>query len=380
MYKAAVVIFAAPLFLAGTASAKPTYQSTAPIAYMVDLSSGAVLLDKGSAQKIPPASMAKMMTAYVVMDQIKRKKLALSKKITVSAEIWQQWNNQGSTMFLTAGEQVTVENLLHGVVTLSGNDASVALAVGVSGSEEAFVAEMNLTAKRLGMKNSRFGNPNGWPDEGRTVVTARDLAVLARRTIEDFPELYAQFYGLKEFTWGGITQPDRNPLIGNVEGGDGLKTGHTEEAGYCFTGSAIQNGRRLLMVVAGLDSFGGRITESSNFMNWGFTAWTSKPIFNKGDAIATIPVQLGSASSIALTAPRNMRVTMPAGQDGPYKLFVRYNGPVKAPLAKGDIVANLVVKLADGSEQISPLYAPSDIAEAGFFGRAWNGLKSIFGA
>lgn len=380
MYKAAAIIFALSPIFTGVAAAKPTYQSAAPIAYMVDLSSGAVLLDKASAQKIPPASMAKMMTTYVVMDMIKRKKLSLSKKITVTPQIWQQWNNQGSTMFLAAGEKVSVENLLHGVVTLSGNDASVALALGVSGSEAAFVAEMNRTARRLGMKDSRFGNPNGWPDEGRTLVTARDLALLARRTIEDFPDLYVKFYGLKEFTWAGITQPDRNPLIGNVEGADGLKTGHTEEAGYCFTGSAVQNGRRLLMVVAGLDSYNGRITESTNFVNWGFSAWTSKPIFKKGDKIATIPVQLGSDSSIALSALRNMAVTIPAGEAADYKLFVRYNGPVKAPIAKGDIVANLVVKLADGSEQISPLYAPSDIAEAGFFGRAWNGLKSLFGA
>jgi serine-type D-Ala-D-Ala carboxypeptidase (penicillin-binding protein 5/6) len=385
MQKIVALTLAAPLLLAGTVSvgaaqAKPTYESTAPIAYMVDLSSGAILFDKGSTQQIPPASMAKMLTTYVVMDKVKKGELQLSQKFTVKPEIWAKWNNQGSTMFLASGEQVSIENLLHGLVTLSGNDAAAVLADGISGSEEAFVTEMNKTAKKLGMKNSRFGTANGWPDEGRTLVTARDLALLARRTIEDFPELYAKFYGKKEFRWGGITQPDRNPLLGKVAGADGLKTGHTEEAGYCFTGTAVQNGRRLLMVVAGIDSYNSRITESTNFMNWGFKAWASKPIFKKGAAIATVPVQLGSETSLSLTAPRNMAVTMPADKATGYKVFVRYKGPVKAPIAKGDEVASLVVKLADGSEQISPLYAQSAVAEAGFFGRVWNGAKSIFGA
>ncbi|MFC4292104.1 D-alanyl-D-alanine carboxypeptidase family protein [Sphingorhabdus arenilitoris] len=374
------IILAAPLMLCGAAKANPTYDSAAPIAYMIDLSSGAILFDKDSDRQIPPASMAKMMSAYVVMDKIKNGSLPLNKKITVTPEIWQKWNNQGSTMFLASGEQVSVENLMHGMVTLSGNDASVALAVGISGSEEAFVAEMNKTAKRIGLKNSRFGTANGWPDEGRTMVTAQDLAILARRTIEDFPDLYAKFYGKKEFTWGGITQPDRNPLLGKIAGADGLKTGHTEEAGYCFTGTAVQNGRRLILVVAGLDSYNGRITESTNFMNWGFSAWTSKPVFKKGDAIADIPVQLGSETSLKLTAPRNMAVTMPADKASGYKLLIRYKGPVKAPIAMGDQVASLVVKLNDGSEQVSPLYAGEAVAEAGFFGRVWNGLKSLFSA
>ena len=208
MYKGFAAFLIALLLAVGAAQAKPTYQSAAPIAYMVDLSSGAVLFDKDADRKIPPASMAKMMSAYVVFDMLESGKLSLEQKITVTPEVWQQWNHQGSTMFLASGEQVSVENLLHGLVTLSGNDAAIVLATGISGSEVSFVAEMNAMARRLGMGNSRFGTANGWPDEGRTLVTARDLALLARRTIEDFPELYRKFYGRKEFRWGGVTQEE----------------------------------------------------------------------------------------------------------------------------------------------------------------------------
>lgn len=368
------------LFMPAVAVSDPAYYSQAPIAYMVDLSSGAVLFDKQADLKIPPASMAKMMTAYVVFDMIKQRKVRLDTQYTVTPQIWKQWNNQGSTMFLASGEVVTIENLLRGTVTLSGNDAAITLATGISGSEAAFVKEMNATAKRLGMKSSRFGTANGWPDKGVTVTTARDLALLARRTITDFPDLYIKFYGKKDFKWNGVTQPDRNPLLGKVAGADGMKTGHTDEAGYCFTGTASQKGRRLLMVIAGLDSLNSRITESTNFMNWGFSAWTVKPLFKKTAIVATIPIQLGVKRWLPITAMRDIAVTLPANKAQGYKLFVRYKGPVKAPIGKGDVVADLVVKMADGSEQITPLTSPQTIEKAGFFGRAWNGLMSVFGA
>jgi serine-type D-Ala-D-Ala carboxypeptidase (penicillin-binding protein 5/6) len=365
--------------VSSSALAKPNYESSAPIAYMVDLSSGAILFDKQSNTQIPPASMAKMMTTYVIFDMISSGKLSLTKKLTVTPEIWQAWNNQGSSMFLKSGEQVSVENLIHGLVTLSGNDAAVTLANGVSGSEANFVVEMNKVAKKLGMNNSRFGTSNGWPDEGRTLTTARDLAILAQRTINDFPDLYTKFYGRAKFTWNGITQPDRNPLLGKVPGADGMKTGHTDEAGYCFTGTAIQNGRRVIMVVAGIDSFNGRITESTKFMNWGFSAWASKTLFKKGMPIGHVPVQLGNDSDINLIAPRDIAVTLPADEASTYKVFLRYKGPVKAPIKKSDVIADLVIKMADGSEQTSPIMAPAAIEEAGFFGQIWNGIKLVFG-
>ena len=370
---------AAALSLAVPASAAaPTYDSAAPIAYMVDLSSGAELYARDADRRIPPASMAKMMTVLMAFDMIDSGKVSKDKKIRVREDTWREWNNRGSSMFLGVNEQVSVGQLLHGVVTLSGNDASVVLAQGLAGSEQAFVGMMNEKARAIGMKNSHFGNANGWPDEGVTYVTARDLATLAKATFEEHPALYNEFYGQHEFTWQGIKQPNRNPLIGKVQGSDGLKTGHTEEAGYGFTGSAQQKGRRLVEVIAGLDSYNGRIKEAVSFMEWGFGAWTTKPLFEKGAQVATAAVQQGGSRSVPLVAPRNLAVTLPATQGGDYKLSVQYEGPLKAPIAQGAKVAELIVTTADGSMQRMPLVAGEEVGEAGVFARIWNGFLSLF--
>jgi D-alanyl-D-alanine carboxypeptidase (penicillin-binding protein 5/6) len=289
-------------------------------------------------------------------------------------------------MFLSPGEVVSVANLLHGIVTLSGNDACVVLAEGISGTEPAFAALMTRRAKELGMTNSNFGNSNGWPDEGLTYVTARDLAKLAEATVRDHPKLYKAFYSQREFTWGKtlgggapITQPNRDPLLGRVAGADGLKTGHTEEAGYGFTGSAEQNGRRLVMVLAGLTSSGERIDQSVSFMNWGFRAWQAKPVAAKGKRLQMAEVQLGDEDKVGLVAPRDLTVTIPAGLGSDMKLSVVYDGPLKAPIKAGQQVAELVVKTADMPAQRLPLVAESDVKEAGFFGRLWAGLRWLLG-
>ncbi len=359
--------------------AAPSFETDAPIAYMTDLSSGAVLFEKNADKQIPPASMAKMMTVYVAFDLLKKDKLKLDDKFRVNEETWKKWNNQGSTMFLGVGDQVSVRDLLHGVVTLSGNDACVVLAEGIAGTEEAFVGLMNKRAKELGMSNSRFGNSNGWPDEGRTMVTARDLATLGAATANNFPKLYDDFYGQKEFAWNGIKQPNRNPLIGKVAGSDGLKTGHTEEAGYGFTGSAEQKGRRLVSVLAGLDSYSGRTEESVKFMNWGFNAWEPKKLFEKGVRIQNAEVQLGDSSTVSLVAAKDLFATLPKGSDGDLSMKVTYNGPIKAPIAKGQPIAKLIVTIADAGQQAVPLVAGEDVGEAGFFDRVWAGLKSLLG-
>lgn len=369
-------------------AAAPPFQTTAPVAYMIDLSSRAELFARDADRRMPPASMAKMMTAYVIFDAIKKGELKLNQQFTVRPETWQRWHGPaaGSTMFLSPNESVSVENLLHGVVTLSGNDACVVLAEGVSGTEEAFVARMNQVARRLGLANSQFGNSNGWPDEGRTYVTARDLAKLAEATIEDHPQLYKKFYSQTQFSWGktlgsgqDITQANRDPLLGRVAGADGLKTGHTDEAGYGFTGSAIQNGRRLVMVVAGLKSFNERISESVRFMEWGFRAWQAKPLFAKGKRVETAQVQGGDEDEVGLVAPQNLAVTVPAGSAGDMQVKVVYNGPLKAPIKAGQHVADLVVSTPDTPAQTMPLVAEADVGEAGFFRRAWDGLKSLVG-
>ena len=359
--------------------AAPRFETDAPIAYMTDLSSGAVLFEKNADKQIPPASMAKMMTVYVAFDLIQKGKLKLDDKFRVNEETWKKWNNQGSTMFLGVGDQVSVRELLHGIVTLSGNDACVVLAEGIAGTEPAFVGLMNKRAKELGMLNSRFGNSNGWPDEGVTVVTARDLATLGSATVNNFPKLYDAFYGQDAFEWNGITQSNRNPLMGKVAGADGLKTGHTEEAGYGFTGSAEQKGRRLVSVLAGLDSYGGRIEESVKFMNWGFNAWEPKKLFDKGTKVQTAEVQLGDHSSVSLVAPKDLFVTIPKVSDGNVSMKVTYQGPIKAPIAKGQPIATLVVTTVDAGKQSVPLVAGEDVGEAGFFDRVWAGLKSLLG-
>jgi serine-type D-Ala-D-Ala carboxypeptidase (penicillin-binding protein 5/6) len=388
MKKAAVLLAlaAGALVVPGYAE-RPRYDGDVPIAYMVDMSSGAVLFARDANRRIPPASMAKMMTAHVAFDLLQDGTITLDQECTVRPETWRQWHGPeaGSTMFLSPGERVSIENLLYGVVTVSGNDASVVLAECISGTESAFTALMNRKAEELGLENSHFGNSNGWPDEGRTYVTARDLARLAISTIQDYPEYYSQFYGRREFTWGEtmggdpITQANRNPLMGNVDGADGLKTGHTQEAGFGFTGSAVQNGRRIVMVLAGLNSYNQRIEQSTRFMEWGFNAWQSRQLVTSGSRVGAARVQGGDASEVGLVAPRNLAMTVPAGLASEREVRIVYQGPVRAPIAEGQHIADLVVRTPDMPDQRLPLVAETAVGERGFFGRIWAGLKSLIG-
>jgi D-alanyl-D-alanine carboxypeptidase (penicillin-binding protein 5/6) len=391
MPRSLLIATAASLLLASAApAAAPTFDTPAKVAYLIDVSSGAVLYAKNADVRMPPASMAKMMTTDVAFELIDSGKLPLNKMCTVRPETWQKWHGPqaGSTMFLSPGEQVSVENLLKGIVTLSGNDASVVLAECISGTEQAFTEQMNALGKKIGLTNSHFGTANGWPDNGVTYVSARDLATLARYEIENHYRLYKQFYSLPSFTWGktlgsgkDITQANRNPILGVVPGADGLKTGHTDEAGYGFTGSAEQNGRRLIMVVAGLDSWNARVTESKRLMEWGFGAWQAKPLFKKDQKVGSAKVQLGSSSEVPLVAPRDLAVTVPAGlvTAGTTRMTIRYQGPVPAPIKKGDHIADLVISSSDTGPQVVPLVAGEDVGRAGFFGRIWLGLKSLIG-
>jgi len=367
-------------------AAAPQFDTTAPIAYLVDVNSGAVLFSRDADRRFPPASLAKMMTSEVAFELIDRGQLPLDKMCTVRPETWQKWHSQGSTMFLSVNEQVSVENLLKGIITLSGNDASVVLAECIAGTEESFTDQMNALAHKLGMNNSHFGTANGWPDEGRTYVTAHDLATLAEATIEHHPKLYKEFYGLPNFTWGqtmggnAINQDNRNPILGHVPGADGLKTGHTDEAGYGFTGSAIQNGRRLVEVLAGMKSWNERVEQSTRLIQWGFAAWQDKPLFKAGTEVAKAQVQMGSSSEVPLVARRDLAVTIPAGLSltRHMQVKIRYDGPIKAPIKKGDEIAQLVVTTGDSPPQMVPLVAGEDVGQAGFFGRAWIGLKNLF--
>jgi D-alanyl-D-alanine carboxypeptidase (penicillin-binding protein 5/6) len=382
-----IALFATALSLPAAAAAPP-FETPAPIAYMLDLSSGAVLYAKDANRRIPPASMAKMMATHVVFELLDSGELQPNRICTVRPETWQRWHGPeaGSTMFLSPGEQVSVENLLHGIVTLSGNDATVVLAECISGTEAAFVALMNRHSRELGLENSNWGNPVGWPDNGVTYTTARDLATLAAATISKHPRLYREYYTVREFTWGRtmggdrpITQANRNPLLGRIEGADGLKTGHTAEAGYGFTGSAEQGGRRIVMVLAGLDTFNGRSAESVRFMDWGFRAWQSRPLLDQGERIGEAQVQLGGDDRVGLVAPRAVAVTIPAGLGQDIRARIVYQGPVKAPIAQGQHIADLVVTAGDMPPQVTPLVAEEAVGEAGFFSRMWAGLKHLLG-
>jgi D-alanyl-D-alanine carboxypeptidase (penicillin-binding protein 5/6) len=359
-----------------------SYDSLAPFAYLKDLSSGAILFARAADEQMPPASMAKMMTTHVAFDLIKQGKLKLDQKFRVRPETWAKWHGPaaGSTMFLSPNEEVSVENLLNGIVTLSGNDACVVLAEGIAGTEGAFVEIMNAEAKRLGLKGSVFTNSNGWPDP-RQLVTPRDLAIIAEATIRNYPDLYRKFYAVDSFTWGAtmggapIRQPNRNPILGKVRGADGLKTGHTEAAGYGFTGSAEQDGRRLVMVVSGLTSWDERVQESVRLMEWGFGAFDAKPLLAGGKIAARAPVFLGSADDVGLTAAPGQRVTVPKAIVGNVTSRIVYKGPITAPVAKGQKIAELVVTVPGISEQRIPLVAAEPVATAGIFRRIAAGFR-----
>ncbi|WP_303808704.1 D-alanyl-D-alanine carboxypeptidase family protein [Sandarakinorhabdus limnophila] len=375
------------LFLAATPALAqaPAYTTAAPIAFLKDLQTDRVLLAKDADKRIPPASMGKMMSVYVAFKLIKSGEANLEQPILVREETWKKWNNQGSTMFLDVNSQVSVENLLHGIVTLSGNDACVVLAEGLGGTEANYVALMNREAKRLGLKSSNFANTNGWPDPNE-YVTARDLAMIAEATIRDFPDLYARFYQKEGFTWGktmgagqAITQGNRNPLLGKVAGANGLKTGHTEEAGYGFTGSAVQNGRRLVMVVAGLSSFGERVSASVDFMNWGFAAWQNIPLGKKGQVMGKVAISGAADPSIDAVAGKDLFVTLPRGFGMERKTSIEALPGLSAPLKAGQQVGNLVVTMPGQQPLKAPLVTPVAIEEAGMFRRAWNWLMSWFG-
>lgn len=376
-----------PAQKAPAAVSRPLYVTQAPIVMLKDLDSGAILFSRGADKRFAPASMAKVMTAYVVLDLIKAGKLSRDTVFTVDDSTWKQWNARrgGSTMFLRAREKVSVDELLKGLITVSGNDAATALAVGIDGSEDAFVKRMNEVAKKIDMKSSRFGTPSGWPDGGVTKVSAADLITLADRLIRDHPAGYARYFSISSLRHGKspdgkpIVQPNRNPILGRFEGADGLKTGHTADAGYCFLGSAKRDGRRLIMVVAGMSSEKARRDEAERLMAWGFDAWEGREIVPAGTKVGQIDVGQGAKPMLAAEAAIPVRMTVPAGYRGGYRATVRSRSPLAAPIARGTRVADLVVTPDGLPPQITPLLAATDVGEGGWLDRARTGFYRITG-
>jgi D-alanyl-D-alanine carboxypeptidase (penicillin-binding protein 5/6) len=333
-------------------------------AIMIDFDTGAVLLEKNVDERMPPASMSKLMTMYVVFEMLKTGRLRLDQMLPVSERAWRMG---GSKMFVQIGSQVPVEALARGVIVQSGNDACIVLAEGISGSEQQFAELMNETARRIGLRASNFRNSTGWPDPEHR-MTARDLATLARRIITDHPEYY-RFYNERSFRWSDISQENRNPTLARVPGADGLKTGHTEEAGFGLTASAMRGGRRLILVVNGLPSMRARAEESERLLEWGFREFDNVTMFRAAETVEEAPVWLGDRPTVPLVAGRDLVLTLPRQGRRSLQARVRYEAPIPAPVAKGQELGRLVVSGQGVPEMQIPLYAGADVDRLGLLPR-----------
>ena len=352
----------------------PPPAEIAPIAFLYDVTSGQVLFEREADRRFMPASITKVMTTFLAFEWMEAGKILPNQTFTLRTDLWKKWNNVGSTMFLANNAQVTVDDLVHGVTTVSANDGAAALADGAAGSVEEWVAAMNGKAREIGMKDSRFGTPNGWMDDGRTFTTARDLTTLAEAMLKRHPAKYRHYVGHREFTYDGITQFNHDPISGVVDGADGIKTGFTNQAGYGFLGSAQRNGRRLVMVVAASPRAGDRNTAARDLIEWGFSAFDQRRIFGPDTPVAMAEVQGGAKRQLALVAPAGVYVDFPKGAPGETTLSVSYDGPLRAPVAKGEKVAELRV-VVDGAAPYSlPLFAGEEVKEAGSGQRILNGL------
>ncbi len=372
------LILAALAVISATALPSPAFETNARAAYVVDLNTGMVLIDKRSDIPIPPASMSKLMTLNMLFEALNDGRVALDDRFRISA---QASSIRGSTMFLTERDRPTVEELIKGIIVLSGNDASVAVAEGLSGTEGEFARHMNQRAATLGMTSATFANSSGWPHPEHR-ISPRDLAFLATRMITEFPEFY-DYFALSEFEWDGRAPQNRfnrNPLLRLGIGADGLKTGHTEEAGYCLVGSAEQGDRRIVFVLAGLDSERERAEVSEQVVNWAFRQFVEKQVALEGEAMAKLPVWIGKQSTVGLAAPEDISILVPAVGTGKISTVLSYRSPVEAPIEQGQQLGELVVRIDGISEHRIPLVADRDIAKGGFLNRITTAAGQMFNA
>ncbi len=345
---------------------------------LTDLGSGQVLYARDPDRRFAPASVTKVMTAYTAFGLMRRGNLRPQSLVTVDPSIAQEWKGKGTSLYLEGGQQVPIDTLLRAITTVSANDAAVVLATSSAGSVPAWADWMNANARALRMSGSHFGTPNGWPDKGVTYVTARDLTRLASALLARYPTEYRTYFGQKQLAYNGRTQENKDPAIGVVSGADGIKTGHTNEAGYNYLGSAERGGRRLVMVIAGAQSEEQRAAASRALLEWGFAAWQARPLFATGAVVGEARVQNGDAREVPLCAGREIAAMFPKGQSGPIALRIVYRGPLVAPIAKGAQVAELEVSSAGLPPGRVPLYAARSIGEAGPIDRLVNGLMELF--
>ncbi|MGE3714438.1 MAG: D-alanyl-D-alanine carboxypeptidase family protein [Alphaproteobacteria bacterium] len=333
-------------------------ETAAKQAIMVDADTGAVLLNKQADEPMHPSSMSKLMTVYVAFHRLKEGRLNLTDTLPVSEKAWRK---QGSKTFVRLGENISVDDLLHGIIVQSGNDACIVLAEGISGSEESFAQEMNRLGKEIGLTHSHFVNATGWPDDNH-LMTARDLATLSIHLINDFPEYYPLF-AIPQFKYSDITQHNRNPLLGSSLGVDGLKTGHTEAGGYGIALSARQDNRRLVLVINGLSSEKERAEEGKQLLAYGFREFTNRTLLKKGQQVAEADVWFGSEKTVPLVASQDLVTTLPAGDKPDVTFTLKYISPVPAPVTKGAHVADLHIASAGQEAVVVPLHAANDVAK-----------------
>jgi D-alanyl-D-alanine carboxypeptidase (penicillin-binding protein 5/6) len=363
------VLFLAFAALAPPAAAeRPSFDTTARNAIVVDYQTGSVLLDKKADQRIPTASMSKIMTAYTVYTYLRDGKVKLDDLLSVSEHAWRTGlAGDQSRMYVPYPGRVMVEDLLRGMIVQSGNDACVVLAEGLAGSEEAFVEKMNELAKTMGLKDSHFANVHGLP-AGDHYMSPRDLAILSRHLIQDFPQFY-RYEAEKEFTYNKIKQGNRNPLLYEDLGADGIKTGHTEEAGYGLVGAAVRGGRRVIFVLAGMQSLKERGAESKRVLDWAYREFSDVTVAKSGQAIDDAPVWMGTTDKVAAAPTRDATVTLWRAGRKDLKVTAIYNGATKAPVANGQIVGMLRIAAPDNDPVEIPLAATQEVARLGPFGR-----------
>lgn len=368
-----------PVILTGGNAWAQVYATKAEYAIMIDVNSGVTLFEKDSTERMPPASMAKMMTLAVLFDALKTGELSLHDTMTVSENAWRNGgaNSGGSTMFADLNSEVSIENLIRGIAVQSGNDASIVVAEGMAGNETSFATRMNALAQRIGMKSSNFVNATGLPNENQ-YTTARDLATLGRYLIEEFPDLYPIF-SEPEFTWNKIRQFNRNPILKENIGGDGIKTGYTKESGYGIVASATQDNRRLLMVINGLPTRNDRAEEAKRMLSWGFRSFESIPLFEKGEVIGEASVFGGEKSGVDVAARRPVAVLIPKGQYGRITAKVTYKGPLRAPVKAGQPVGQLVIRIDDKEIQSTEVFTNEDVAAGTLQQRAVDAIWELTG-
>jgi len=342
---------------------------------LMDSASGAILVDHQGNLRLPPASLTKLMTAHVAALELQRGRLKETDLVNISEKAWRMG---GSKMFVMVGNQVAVSDLLRGIIVQSGNDASIALAEHIAGGEETFAAMMNQEAKRLGMAGTHFVNATGWPADGHH-SSALDMAKLARAIILEDPTHYSM-YAEKEFVWNDIRQPNRNLLLWRDPSVDGLKTGHTEEAGYCLVASAKRDGTRLIAAVFGTDSEAARANETAKLLGYGFNFFESKTFFSAGQALENVAVWKGAARSVKAGVAADFAAALPKRASDEYQTRVAINaGDLIAPVAAGAPLGQ--IELVDGAGKVvmqAPLVALEEVAEGGFFRRIWDGIRLFF--